>query len=429
MTTSPLRSLQAICLLSAMAFAFSSCLKDECKQFYSYKVFTPVYLSYNDLRKPITTSTSATLQDIGKIYYKAPFIFVNEVNKGIHVIDNSDPSSPQNVAFINIPGNLDIAVKDNILYADSYIDLVAIDISDPLHAQEIWRDQQVFDQRMYQGWWSGDATMGVITDWVERDTTVEQDCYNPGIWTMFEGDLALNFSSSTGGGGGGTTTMTTPGIGVAGSMARFGIASDHLYCLNTSTITLFDIANATSPIDQGVVTGLWNAETIFPYGENLFVGTTTGVSIYNNSNPSSPSLLSTVTHVTGCDPVVAQGEYAYSTIHSGNFCGQSFNELSVINISKPSSPYITNTYSLNSPYGLGIDGSNLFVCDDAHGLKRYDATDPNSLILKDEISAGTTRDVIATSGWLLLVSVEGLYQYNYSADALTQLSFLPVYRP
>ncbi|MFI5136072.1 MAG: hypothetical protein ACHQD9_09490, partial [Chitinophagales bacterium] len=87
MTTSPLRSLQAICLLSAMALAFSSCVKDSCKQFYTYTLFKPVYMSYPDLRSAVKTTAALDLQDVGKIYYKAPCIFVNEVNKGLHVID------------------------------------------------------------------------------------------------------------------------------------------------------------------------------------------------------------------------------------------------------------------------------------------------------------------------------------------------------
>jgi len=388
-------------------------------------------MSYNELRKQVSTTSPTDMVEVGKIYYKAPYIFVNEVNKGIHVIDNSDPSSPMNVAFINIPGNLDIAVKDQILYADSYIDLVAIDISDPLNAKEIWRDQQVFDQRAYQGW-TADASMGVITDWVERDTTLEQNCSNPGPWYWMEGDVMFAGTSSSsggGGGGGGSNTTVTPGIGVAGSMSRFGIASDHLYCLNSSSISLFDITNASAPTDQGMVSGLWNAETLFPYEDKLFVGTTTGVSIYNNTSPSSPSLLSTITHVTGCDPVVVQGDYAYSTIHAGNLCGQNFNELDVINVSNASSPYIAVTYPLSKPYGLGIDGTNLFVCDDVSGLKMYDVHASGSLTLKQEVSAGTTRDVIAISGWLLLVSVEGLYQFNYSNGTLNQLSFIPLHQP
>jgi hypothetical protein len=189
------------------------------------------------------------------------------------------------------------------------------------------------------------------------------------------------------------------------------------------------VFNPSQPVNQGTVLAGWNVETLFPYGDNLFVGTTTGVSIYNNSNPSSPSLISTITHVTGCDPVVVQGDYAYCTIHAGNFCGQAFNELNVINVGNVYSPFISQTYNLTSPYGLGIDGNQLFVCDDASGLKVYDAGDPNNLKLKNTVSAGTTRDVIAISGWLLLVSVEGIYQFNYTEGDLTQLSFLPVHHP
>src|SRR6185436_2144385 len=143
MTTTPFKTLQCLILLSAMAIIFSSCLKDDCKQFYTYKYYKPVYMSYSDLRNAIKSSGAIDMKSIGKIYYKAPYIFVNEMNVGIHVIDNTSPSSPQNVAFINVPGNLDIAIKDNVLYADSYVDFVAIDISDPKNVHEIWRDQQV----------------------------------------------------------------------------------------------------------------------------------------------------------------------------------------------------------------------------------------------------------------------------------------------
>ena len=64
----------------------------------------------------------------GKIYFKEGYIFINEELKGIHVIDNRNPENPQNIGFIEIPGNVDIAIKNNTLYADSYIDLGAIDI-------------------------------------------------------------------------------------------------------------------------------------------------------------------------------------------------------------------------------------------------------------------------------------------------------------
>ncbi|HYV95138.1 MAG TPA: hypothetical protein VE978_25405 [Chitinophagales bacterium] len=419
MTTATLKTLQCFVLLSAMAISFSSCLKDDCKQFYTYQLYKPVYMSYDDLRAAVKSSAITDMKNIGKIYYKAPYIFLSEVDKGIHVLDNTNPSSPQNIAFINVPGNLDIAIKDNVLYADSYIDLVGIDISDPNNAKEIWRDQNVFPQRNYNGWFA-DGTKGVVTDWIESDTTIEEDCSNT-YPIRFEGDLFYAATS-----GGTNTTSGAPGNGVAGSLARFAISSDYLYCIANPSLLLFNIQNANQPVDNGLVSGWWNAETLFPYNQYLFVGSTTGVSIYNNYNPSSPSLISTVTHVTGCDPVVVEGNYAYSTIHAGNMCGQSFNEMNVIDITNISNPVIAKTYDLANPYGVGIDGKNLFVCDDLSGLKMYDASDPTALILKQTVQAGETRDVIPLGGILLLISTDGLYEFDYSSGTLNQLSFTPI---
>ena len=264
-----------------------------------------------------------------------------------------------------------------------------------------------------------------MIDWIESDTTIQQDCatYGP---IRFEGDLYVATTSTTGSSGSNTSSSGAPGIGVAGSLARFAISNDYLYCIANPSILLFNIQNANQPADNGLVSGWWNAETLFPYNQYLFVGSTTGVSIYNNSNPSSPSLLSTVTHVTGCDPVVVQGNYAYSTIHAGNMCGQSFNEINVIDISNMSLPVVAKTYDLSNPYGVGIDGKNLFVCDDLSGLKMYDASDPTSLILVQTVQAGATRDVIPLGGILLLVSTDALYEFDYSSGTLNQLSFLSI---
>lgn len=113
-------------------------------------VYDPVYLSYSDLRIPVTASTPEALTQSGKIYLYGNLILFNERNRGIHVIDNTNPSAPVNLLFLPVPGNIDIAVKDNILYADSFIDLVAIDISDLSNIHEVNRVQSVFPYDPYQ---------------------------------------------------------------------------------------------------------------------------------------------------------------------------------------------------------------------------------------------------------------------------------------
>lgn len=124
----------------------TDCLETDvngtCVSTSSYR--SPVYLSYTDLRSAVKLSEPRTLTSVSRIYLYNNYIFANELNEGIHIIDNSIPSAPKKLGFIEIPGNQDIAVRDNSLYADSYIDLVTIDVSDIENVREIARIEDVF---------------------------------------------------------------------------------------------------------------------------------------------------------------------------------------------------------------------------------------------------------------------------------------------
>ena len=114
-------------------FLFSGCLKDEIKR--SYTFYRPVYKTSEEVRQNIKSSTPISVTNPGKLFYRNGYVFLNEINKGVHIIDISKPSQPKVVAFVNIPGAVDLAVRSNILYADMYTDLVALDISDPLNTK------------------------------------------------------------------------------------------------------------------------------------------------------------------------------------------------------------------------------------------------------------------------------------------------------
>ena len=120
----------AITLLFSLFFM--GCIKDTCHKTYTYTYYLPVYKTKDEVKANIKSNAAKEVQNPGKLFTIGNYIFLNEVDKGIHIIDNSNPASPQNVAFIDIPGNMDLAVKGNILYADAYNDLATIDISNPL---------------------------------------------------------------------------------------------------------------------------------------------------------------------------------------------------------------------------------------------------------------------------------------------------------
>ena len=92
----------------------------------TYGEYTPVYMQRNEMERSVKIETAQPLQLTGKIYLYGQYILVNEKYKGIHVIDNSNPASPQNIAFLHIDGCIDMAMKNNVLYADNAIDLIAL---------------------------------------------------------------------------------------------------------------------------------------------------------------------------------------------------------------------------------------------------------------------------------------------------------------
>jgi len=406
---------RTLLLIAVISSFFYSC---EDRRYQTYMANVPVYMTYDDLRTSFEVTGIRDLVKPGKIYFKDQFMYINEYREGIHVVDLSDPSSPQQKAFIHIPGNVDMAIRNNILYADSFVDLVLIDISDPLNGLEIGRIEDLFEYLIppYDNEYpldEIDQEKGVILDFTVKEITREI-YHHPYPWPIYF-DYAMLESSSirynTPAGGSGNS------YGVGGSMARFITYDDYLYALeSTYKLKTIDISNEDQPALMNEQFLWGNIETIFIAGEHMYVGSSNGMHILSLEEPSVPILLSTYQHVTACDPVVVDGDVAYVTLRAGNFCGGTQNLLEVIDISDKNNPERMVSYGMTEPYGLGIYNSTLFVCEGEHGLKVYDATDPYSILSHkiaqfDQIHA---HDVIPLSDFLFMIGDDGFYIYNYS---------------
>jgi hypothetical protein len=211
--------------------------------------------------------------------------------------------------------------------------------------------------------------------------------------------------------------------GQGGSLARFTISNGHLYTVDNQTLRVFDITDEKNPIFIKNLNIGWGIETIFPRGNTLFIGSQTGMVIYDISTPNNPIYYSFFSHIYSCDPVVVEGDYAYVTLSVSSSCSRGVNELQVINISNLQSPQLVATYPMINPKGLGIDNGKLFVCD--AGLKVYDASNPTDLKLLQTFDV-QANDVIPYDGLLLLIGDNGFYQYDYSDGNLQFLSKLEI---
>jgi hypothetical protein len=415
----PLAGPLTACLLSLLP----GCSKQPVGKTYTYHISRPIYALKTSVLAGINGQPSQSFDSVGKFYIDGKTIFLSEINKGIHIIDNSDPVHPVQIAFLNIPGNEDIAIKGNTLYADMYTDLLAIDISNPRRVQISGMVQGLFPMEGYLNGQQTDSNL-VITGYISKDTTVSvpgrviNGYYCANCPAVDPGGIALDFSSAS----------ASASTGVAGSMARMAMIKDYLYVISESHS--LGIVKATDPPHPSLVSiqpGGFDLETIYPFGDKLFLGSAEGVYIYGVDNPVQPQQEGQFEHGHACDPVITDGSYAYITLHAGSYCGGASNELDVVNVSDLPQTSLVKVYPMTRPEGLCKDGNLLFVCDDSAGVKVYDASKADNLKLLTLIPNVNGYDVVASNDLLLVVTSQGLYQYNYSDIAhIRFLSFFEV---
>lgn len=417
-------------LFSMTLLALTGC-ENRVTEMVTYKINEPVYMATETFRNSVkVSSVPQAINSIGKMCFYNNYLYISEPEKGIHIINNTDPANPKQTGFIELLGNADLAIRNGMLYADSYIDLVWFDVSNPAlpelkgrldsifpTAYPMMQNQYGFD---YSAVYSG-KNKGIIVRWEVKEKTEEITHYTGGGgWEkggiMYDGGPTL--ASQNGG---------STGTGVNGSMSRFSIYNDHLYSVINNYLNIFDL-NGAKPVKAGADFYIGrNVETIFSYKDNMFMGTPTGMLIYSVKDPVKPEFQSSLTHVYGCDPVVVENDMAYVTVHSGNLCGQSSNELFIVNVSDVKKPKQLVSYTMTNPKGLGIDKGKLFLCDD--GLKIYNVTDPQTLMSNRlaHYSGMDGFDVIPQNNILMMIAGDGLYQYDYSdLNNIRQISKIPI---
>jgi hypothetical protein len=402
------KSLLFIAIIMTMVFAGCEKYTTETVEFMENE---PVFMSVNEFRsRDLKTKPAQPIKEQGKICLYDGYLYISEPGKGIHIIDNRNPHLPKAAGFVELEGNTDLAVRNNQLYADSYVDLLWFDLADPGNPKYANRLENTFQYALppieNEYWYdydecfvNTDRSEKIIVGWnlKKRKKTYRHYYYS--------GDEAMVSDATAG---------SSMGQGVNGSMSRFSIYHNYLYTVMDNMMSIFDLS-PEKPVKtaEDIYVG-GDVETIFSYGENLFMGTPTGMMIYSVKDPLKPEYMSRIWHAWGCDPVVVENDIAYVTVHAGNLCGQNTNELIVIDVSDIRNPAPIVSYTMKKPKGLGIDKGTLFVCDD--GLKIFDASEPQKILANQLVhySGMEGYDVIPYNNVLMMIAEDGLYQYDYS---------------
>ncbi len=403
-----------VCIFSVLV---SSCESDDSPKEQA-KFAVPTLKSVAAIRASVSVTAARATNSDGKIYTAEDYLFYIAKEQGVHIYDNSNPAAPTNIAFINLEGVHDIAVKDNYLYADNFVDLLVFDISDIQNITLVRTVQNTIgfnpvfpdDAEFY------DYTINPTGDQIITGFTIEMRDRPDTQEIIWAEDALATFNGANGG-----------QIGTGGSYARFQIRNNALYTIDSYKLNVFNITNPISTFfDKEVFMMQWfgggEFETLFIQKDILFVGSTTGMYTVDASDEFNPYFVSGFSHATACDPVVVSGNTAYITVRGGSSCGAIDDQINVINVTDIANPTLLSTYLVGEPYGLGFKDDVLYVGCGTNGLKVFNAANSSALTLENTF-AGNAKDVIPMANHLIVIGGNTITQYSYGPNfTLTVLS-------
>lgn len=208
-------------------------------------------------------------------------------------------------------------------------------------------------------------------------------------------------------------------IGQGGSLAVFAIKGNYLYGVDQMKLNVFSLIDSEKPVKVNEIPIGFDIETLFSYGDNLFIGSRNGMFIYSISNPENPTKLSSVQHFTACDPVIANSTHSYVTLNSNTTCGNNTNVLQVYDTKDLSNPKLIHSRTLTQPKGIGFYTSDyLLVCDDV--IKIFNIQNPAEPILVHAIDKNCF-DVIVRDNTLFAIGNGGVYRYELNPSNIKDI--------
>ncbi|MFV8375649.1 hypothetical protein [Flavobacterium sp. LB1P62] len=208
-------------------------------------------------------------------------------------------------------------------------------------------------------------------------------------------------------------------IGQAGSLAVFAIKGNYLYGVDQMKLNVFSLIDTEKPVKVNEIPIGFDIETLFSFGDNLFIGSRNGMFIYSITNPENPTKLSSVQHFTACDPVIANSTHSYVTLNSNTTCGNNTNVLQVYDTKNLTNPKLIHSRTLTQPKGISFYTTDyLLVCDDV--IKIFNIQNPAEPILVHSIGKNCF-DLIIRENTLFAIGNNGVYRYKMNPNTIKDI--------
>ncbi|MFT7614966.1 MAG: hypothetical protein ACI9J3_003954 [Parvicellaceae bacterium] len=361
-----------VLIATAFVVFLVGCNEDRGTVSLTYNKAVAVYGDIEQVRDTPLVVAPKSITDPGKIFMGDDFLLIGESGEGIHVFDNSNPNSPVAAAFIQLPFTNEFYVKGDFLYAESQYDFLKLDLSVLATPTMVDRVEYAFNEAIVND--EGKTLLGfefeVVTEAFELNSP-EAEALKDASYLYFDYMNNMIPPSSV------PSSFAGNGTSDEGTLNKIAVIDHYAYVIGDNQLYTFN--NSASDLELASSTPLSFAmETIYPEGNQLFIGTRNSMVIVDISSPSAPEYVSEYRHPTSCDPVFPFGSVAYLTLRTGDFsgCSGDENSLVVLDITDPTNPEAIVNLPMNSPYGMCAQNNHLFVGEGANGLTIFDINSP-----------------------------------------------------
>jgi hypothetical protein len=330
-------------------------------------------------------SGKPVIEGPNNIYLYDTLLLVSDSVSGLLVYSVAQEKTPRFKARIPLKGNRGMAMKDSIIYVNS---------------------------------WGGILAMRLVNDTnYEVTSVIKSDPYHSAM--MFYDDYhpvssgGFGCSSNSVAMSGGTMD-NSGGSGAGGSYAVFAVIDSFLYYIDNQSIITMDITDAATPRKISETYVDWSIETLFPTRDYLFIGGSSGMFVLDRSDPRYPKRIGAITHFRARDPVVVKDTMAYVTLRAGFDFNASVDELMVVNIKQIANPKLIKDIPLSTPFGLSIRDSLLYVAQGSGGWTLFGLSNPLQPVQLKQWSTPAMKDFIWKGDRLYAMCFDRVRIYSVS---------------
>jgi hypothetical protein len=408
-------------VILSLPFCFSSCFRHDCIDHVAVKVYTPVFLDEIHWQVNPEFLSEKKIKNIGKVNAIGQYFFINEMLEGIHVIDNSNPTAPIPLGFISIPGNIDFDTDGRFLYADSYADLLTIDISNIRNPRLIQRKRNAFQHSLLE------HNSRIIGHYVAKDSFVDFQC---GVFTRnymeddgtYIAELGLNKGINDRRTG--FRFFSGMSIGNGGPSSRILRSENNFYTINGKDLGVGQIANNGTVDIHSLYTFDDLLEGFTHIGDFLGVIAQSHSYFTKRNNSSSLNFTQPFFLLRWRSHFHGSNDSLWLSVQNGHF-----GEVGLFRLNEESVPLKMGTLFVDKPLEILKLGSFFIVCQGKEGFSVFELSNFNfgsSRLLLKHSGIHAKKIIRVDEHSFLIVSDSGLTQFELTLDnTVRHLSHIP----